>query len=127
MCRWQRACCGLDDNVNPYSLRHTIGRYLRMKSVPPWEVAAQLGHKRADVATTEIYAPFDPAYLDKAVAAIDELLKEILISPDEKPLTLPKHCQPNSDETAKSLKNMAPLGKLYPNPRKRQNTYFPYT
>ncbi|MEO0467134.1 MAG: hypothetical protein AAF216_11385, partial [Pseudomonadota bacterium] len=37
----------------------------------------QLGHKMPDVSTTEIYAPFDPSYLFKAVTAIDEYFKAL--------------------------------------------------
>jgi len=60
--------------VNPYSLRHTVARWLRKEGVPAWEVAAQLGHKRLEFSNTEIYAPFDPSYLNQAVAGIDKLL-----------------------------------------------------
>ena len=67
----------LDDSVQPYGLRHTMARWLRKSSVPAWEVAAQLGHKTPDVSTTEIYAPFDPAYLFKSTAAIDDFLTRV--------------------------------------------------
>lgn len=62
---------GFDDQVNPYSLRHTLARHMRRSGVPAWETAAQLGHKTRGVSTTEIYAPFDPSYLTKAKTAID--------------------------------------------------------
>ncbi|MEM6626151.1 MAG: hypothetical protein AAF719_05555 [Pseudomonadota bacterium] len=81
--------------MNPYSLQHKVGRHLRAKGAPPWEVAEQFGHKRPDVSTTEIYAPFDPAYLSNAVRVIDDLLKEVLMSPEQRPITLPEPC-PNS-------------------------------
>ena len=61
----------LDNQVQPYSIRHTMARWLRKNSVPAWETAAQFGHKMPDVSTTEIYAPFDPSYLFNATAAID--------------------------------------------------------
>ena len=67
----------LDDQVNPYSLRHTMARHLRRSSVPAWEVSAQLGHKTREASTTEIYAPFDPTYLSKAKNAIDAFICEI--------------------------------------------------
>ncbi len=70
-----RADAGLDDKVTAYSFRDTMARWLRAEGVPAWEVAAQLGHKQKAVATTEIYAPFDPAYLENASAAIDELVQ----------------------------------------------------
>ena len=72
--RLLRDAADLDDQVQPYSLRHTMARWLRAKSVPAWEVAAQLGHKQKNMSTTEIYAPFDPAYLEHSTRAIDELL-----------------------------------------------------
>lgn len=69
---------GLDDKVTAYSFRHTMARWLRAEGVPAWEVAAQLGHKQKAVATTEIYAPFDPAYLQNACAAIDRFLAALI-------------------------------------------------
>jgi len=67
----------LSGNVQTYSFRHTIARWLRQQSVPAWEVSAQLGHKAPEYSTTEIYAPFDPAYLTNSVEAIDEFLLEV--------------------------------------------------
>lgn len=72
-----RELAKLDQQVNPYSLRHTAARHLRKHSVPAWEVAAQLGHKVRGVSTTEIYAPFDPAYLSQAKQAIDALFCDL--------------------------------------------------
>lgn len=72
-----RAKAGLDDQVNPYSLRHTIARHLRRSGVPAWETAAQLGHKTRGVSTTEIYAPFDPSYLSKSKIAIDAFICQL--------------------------------------------------
>lgn len=74
--RTARSRAGLDVDVNGYSIRHTIARHLRSQSVPPWEVAAQLGHKMPGMSTTEIYAPYDPSYLKNAVAAIDDFYKQ---------------------------------------------------
>ncbi len=67
----------IEGNVVTYSMRHTMARWMRQQSVPAWEVAAQLGHKAPGFTTTEIYAPHDPAYLDKAVAAIDAFLGQV--------------------------------------------------
>ena len=71
--RGMREAAGLDEEVNPYSIRHTVARWMRQNGVPAWEVAAQLGHKSRDYRTTELYAAFDPAYLENAVRAIDLL------------------------------------------------------
>ncbi len=72
-----REKAGLDDQVNPYSLRHTLARHLRRESVPAWEVAAQLGHKVRGASTTEIYAPFDPTYLNQSKQAVDALFCQL--------------------------------------------------
>jgi integrase len=75
--RTVRAKLEMDDQVQPYGIRHTMARWLRKSSVPAWEVAAQLGHRSPDVSTTEIYAPFDPTYLFKSTAAIDDFLQRV--------------------------------------------------
>ena len=41
---WEAAREGLAEGTNPYSLRHTVARWLRAESVPVWEVAALLDH-----------------------------------------------------------------------------------
>ena len=71
--RGMREAAGLDRDVNPYSIRHTVARWMRQNGVPAWEVAAQLGHKSRDYRTTELYAAFDPSYLSNAVRAINSL------------------------------------------------------
>ena len=42
--------------------------------------AQQLGHKSRDYRTTELYAAFDPAYLQNAVRAIDLLFEKLRAS-----------------------------------------------
>lgn len=69
----------LDGKVQPYSLRHTMARWLRKQSVPAWEVSAQLGHSQRDMAITEIYAPHDPAYLEASCKAIDVFFDELRV------------------------------------------------
>ena len=78
--RSARRRAGLDQQVNPYSLRHTMARWLRQQSVPAWEVAAQLGHRRPGMTITEIYAPHDPAYLLASTKAIDAFFGELRAS-----------------------------------------------
>lgn len=78
--RGARARAGLDDQVNPYSLRHTMARWLRKEGVPAWEVSAQLGHKRSDLSITEIYAPYDPSYLGNAVKAMDSFFAALRVN-----------------------------------------------
>jgi len=74
-----RTLAELDMAVNPYSLRHTMARWLRTQSVPAWEVAAQLGHKQSGMSTTEIYASYDPAYLSQSVKAIDTFFDQLRV------------------------------------------------
>ncbi|MEE4377423.1 MAG: tyrosine-type recombinase/integrase, partial [Candidatus Competibacteraceae bacterium] len=52
--RATRTRAGLEATVTPYSFRHTLTRWLRSRSVPAWEVAAQLGHRAPGTSTTEI-------------------------------------------------------------------------
>ncbi|WP_352636720.1 tyrosine-type recombinase/integrase [Mesorhizobium sp. M0145] len=62
--RAARVAAGLDDKVNPYSLRHTAARWMRREGVSEWDTATQLGHRRPGV--TERYTAYDPAYLAAA-------------------------------------------------------------
>ena len=75
--RKARAKAGLDKDVQPYSLRHTVARWLRKDGVPVWEVAAQLGHSTARHEMTERYAAFSPDYLEKSATSLDKLLNEV--------------------------------------------------
>ncbi len=90
-----RAKCKLDDAVQPYSLRHTMARWMRKSGVSAWETAAQLGHKSREHRTTELYAPFDPDYLSDATEAIDLFFDNLLASysPAHKPYFLAKSPQ----------------------------------
>jgi len=78
---WRRArtTAKLDDQVNPYSLRHTIGRWLRQQGVDAWEVSAQLGHKRSGMDITERYASFDPRWQSDSRDAIDLLFGQLRV------------------------------------------------
>jgi integrase len=78
--RGMRQAAELDEEVNPYSIRRTVARWMRQNGVPAWEVAAQLGHKSREYRTTELYAAFDPAYLSNAVHAIDLLFERLRAS-----------------------------------------------
>jgi integrase len=80
--RWEtawrnaRKTAGLGKTANPYSLRHTVARWLRASGVPKWSIEAQLGHRA--LSTTDIYAPHAPDYLADACAAIEKLMVEVL-------------------------------------------------
>ncbi len=67
--RAMRDAAGLDEDVNPYSVRQPVARWMRQNGLPAWEVAARLGHKSRGYRATELYAAFDPAYLSNAVRA----------------------------------------------------------
>lgn len=71
-----RADAKLGDDVNGYSLRHTMARELRKRRVPAEQIELMLGHARPD-STTQIYAPYSPDYMQEAVAAIDAYMAEL--------------------------------------------------
>lgn len=73
-----RVRAGLDDKVNPYSIRHTMAREMRKRGVDAWQVAAQLGHKLPGMRTTEIYTAFSPDYLKQSTQAIEDYTEELL-------------------------------------------------
>ncbi len=93
--RTLREAAELDATVNPYSIRHTVARWMRQHGVPAWEVAAQLGHKSRDYRTTELYAAFDPVYLSNAVRATNLLFDELRASyaPVDEVFFKPHHSQ----------------------------------
>lgn len=78
---WQlsKKRAGLSGVVSPYSLRHSVARWLRSKGVPAWETAAQLGHPAGPrLSITERYTSHSPDYLVNACAALDELVSLVL-------------------------------------------------
>jgi len=80
---WRRArsAAGLGDQVNPYSLRHTVARWLRQKGVDPLQISGQLGHQHENMSdVTSVYAPYDPSYQDEACAAINQLLLALRVN-----------------------------------------------
>ena len=74
-----RASIGLGEACNPYSLRHSVGKWLRSESVPPWEVAGLMGHKLPGYTITEIYAGADPQHMAAAKATLDKLLRAVCV------------------------------------------------
>ena len=69
---------GLDERVQPYSIRHGMAREMRKRKVPKEQISIFLGHlpKNSD-ATTSIYAPYEPDYCSEALAAIEAVMTEI--------------------------------------------------
>ena len=58
-----------------YTIRHTVGRALRQRSVPYDQIRGYLGH--LDAGETGVYAPWEPEFADAAVDAIDDWLSEV--------------------------------------------------
>ena len=69
---------GLDDRVQPYSIRHGMAREMRKRKVPKEQISIFLGHLPKDSdATTSIYAPYEPDYCSEAIAAIEDVMVEV--------------------------------------------------
>jgi len=106
--RKARAAAGLDDQVQPYSLRHSVARWLRTAGVPAWQVATQLGHSVSQHSMTERYAPYDPSYLSDSVHALEEYLEKLranCVSDNTADLSL-THC---NDWRTQQDSNLRPL------------------
>lgn len=71
-----REAAGLDAQVVPYTLRHTMATVLRRAGVPMDEIGGFLGHSQQDHRTTEIYAPFAPEYLQRSRNALDGYMED---------------------------------------------------
>lgn len=72
-----RAKAGFDKEVMLYSFRRTMAKYLRMKGVPAWELAEQLGHRSTGYQITELYTAHSPDYLNQALVAIEAFFDEL--------------------------------------------------
>jgi len=75
--RAAREAAGLDADVIPYAIRHTVATELRRRGVPEMELAGLLGHSMPNFRTTGRYAKYAPDYLSKAREAIDQIANEI--------------------------------------------------
>lgn len=65
-------------DVNPYSIRHTMGRELRRRRVDGDEISLMLGHKIVDENdVTSIYSPHDPDYCRHAASEIEAICRQI--------------------------------------------------
>ncbi len=89
---WRNArhAAGLDDDVVPYSIRHTIASEMQARAVPELEIAGFLGHTMPNVRSTGRYVKFRPDHLRNAAAAVAALISEIgrvAARPISKPLT----------------------------------------
>ena len=70
-------------HVTPYSIRHTLARYMGREGVPDQEISIFLGHERiSKKRTTRRYNPIDPYgpnYLVHATAAVEKFVREIAL------------------------------------------------
>ena len=66
------------NRVNPYSLRHAMGRELRRRGVPRDQISILLGHLRTSANDMDlIYSPDEPDYCREAVNVIDEICADL--------------------------------------------------
>lgn len=70
-----RVRAGVDADVVPYHVRHTLASQARAAGAPPWEVEGWLGHRRPG--TTERYAHFAPDYLGATAAVVQGYLSRL--------------------------------------------------
>ncbi len=67
---------GLDKEVTPYTIRHTMATELRRREVQMYELAGFLGHSSGK-GVTDRYAKFSPEHKSKARIAIDDYFIEL--------------------------------------------------
>ncbi len=77
--RAARTRAGLDDDVVPYAVRHTVATWLAEQDVPDPQVDAWLGHAKASTAGTWYIRRrvYHADYLSTAAAAIEALMARI--------------------------------------------------
>ncbi len=101
MWRLAREEAGLDDKVQPYSIRHGMAREMRKRRVPTEQISLFLGHlPKGSEATTSIYAPYEPDYCAEAVAAIESVMAEVRSHLKRANIDQPK---PHAEELAKTV------------------------
>lgn len=70
---------GLDNEVNTYSIRHSLGRVLRQAGCSTEEIALWLGHN-PPIPTFSItlrYSPYEPGFLEQARLAVEDMVDDI--------------------------------------------------
>jgi len=72
-----RERAGLDEDVVPYTLRHTAATEMSARGVPDGQVAVYLGHDMAGHHTTARYVRRRPEYLAEGAAALEAVIKEM--------------------------------------------------
>lgn len=74
-----RRRAGLDDDVVPKTIRHTMATELRAAGVPEAEIQGLLGH-RAFGGKTEVYAKYRPDYLGQSMRVIDDYMSRLRVT-----------------------------------------------
>ncbi|MFT8247331.1 tyrosine-type recombinase/integrase [Roseomonas sp. BN140053] len=72
-----RDAAGLDAEVVPYAIRHTIATEMRARGVPELELAGFLGHLMPNIRTTGRYTHVAPDHLARARAALEDIANDI--------------------------------------------------
>ncbi|UFN49260.1 site-specific integrase [Roseomonas sp. OT10] len=72
-----RDLAGLDAEVVPYAIRHTIATEMRARGVPEMELAGFLGHLMPNIRTTGRYTHVAPDHLAHARRAVEEIANDI--------------------------------------------------
>ena len=72
-----RDAAGLDAEVVPYAIRHTIATEMRARGVPELELAGFLGHAMPNFRTTGRYTHVAPDHLAIARKAVEEIASDI--------------------------------------------------
>lgn len=80
--RTMRAALGMDAEVVPKAIRHTVATELRARGVPPSDVEGLLGHRMSN-RTTAVYAKYDPTRLSAAKQALSALWREVCASAND--------------------------------------------
>jgi integrase len=70
-----RARC--EPRFTPKTIRKFMSRQLRRRAVPAWDVSGVMGHGSGHPITETYYAQYDPMYLSRVVAAIDDFWVEV--------------------------------------------------
>ena len=84
-----RIRAGLDREVVPYTIRHTVATWLDEQAVPEGEIGQWLGHGKEST-TRRWYIKrrvYRPDYLAAAAAAVDRLLKATMSEAEVAPTT----------------------------------------
>jgi integrase len=84
-----RTCAGLDRDVVPYTIRHTLATWMSEQNVPEGELVAWFGHGKEST-TRRWYVKrrvYRPDYLAAAAAAVEEMIIAVKREAGETPIS----------------------------------------